>query len=71
MCDDAAQIIAKLAKFYPIEWEIYDITRDPKDYEKYGLEIPVVEIDGERVAEGCVTQYELVGYFERCLRNDR
>lgn len=68
LCEEAVEVAEKLAKFYPLKWEVYNITNDPEAYERFGMEIPVVELDGVQIAVGKVTMVDMVGYMERKYR---
>ena len=46
LCDDAREIIARVAGELGVPWEERDITADPADLEKYGDMIPVTFVDG-------------------------
>jgi glutaredoxin len=46
LCDDAREVIAKVAGELGVRWEERDITRSPEDAERYWEQIPVTLIDG-------------------------
>jgi glutaredoxin len=46
LCDDARDVIAKVAGELGVRWEERDITRSPADAERYWEQIPVTLIDG-------------------------
>lgn len=47
LCDKAKEIVEKVARDYPLQVEVFDITTDPEIFEKYRYVIPVVAINGE------------------------
>lgn len=46
LCDDARQVIARVAADLGVTWSERDITRSEDDLRKYGEMIPVTLIDG-------------------------
>jgi hypothetical protein len=46
LCDDAREVIAKVAADLGVPWEERDITRSGRDLRDYGDKIPVTLIDG-------------------------
>lgn len=49
LCDEVELAIRSLAEVYPLSLEVVDIEQDPQLHERFMLEIPVVQIDGEVV----------------------
>jgi len=47
LCDKAKAIVEKVARDYPLEIEMFDITGDREIFEKYKYLIPVIAINGE------------------------
>jgi glutaredoxin len=57
LCDEAREVIARVAADLGVPWEERDITRSERDLRDYGEKIPVTLIDGVhhdfwRVSEG-------------------
>ena len=46
LCDDAREVIAKVAADLDVRWEERDITRSEQDLRDYSDKIPVTLIDG-------------------------
>jgi glutaredoxin len=46
LCDDAREVIARVAADLGVRWEERDITASPRDLEEYWDKIPVTLIDG-------------------------
>ena len=46
LCDEAREVIRKVAEELGVPWEEYDITASPELYEKYWEQIPVTFVDG-------------------------
>ncbi|HEX6468644.1 MAG TPA: glutaredoxin family protein [Streptosporangiaceae bacterium] len=46
LCDDAREVIAKVAGELGVRWEERDITRSAEDTKRYWEQIPVTLIDG-------------------------
>ena len=47
LCDEAAEVVAEAGRRRLCTWEKVDIDTDEVLYRRYGLDIPVVLIDGE------------------------
>ncbi|WP_051331114.1 glutaredoxin family protein [Aneurinibacillus terranovensis] len=49
LCEQVKEKVEKVAKDFPIQLEMFDITRDEAIQKEYHLLIPVVHIDGDKV----------------------
>jgi glutaredoxin len=59
LCDDMKQVIDAVGARVPFALEIVDISTDPELMARYGLEIPVLLVDGKKAAKYRVTAEEL------------
>ena len=59
LCDDAKEVLLKAKKKHPLEIIEIDITEDPKMYEAYGQQVPVVFINGRKAFKFRVDEKEL------------
>ncbi|MCZ7644581.1 MAG: glutaredoxin family protein [Planctomycetota bacterium] len=50
LCEEAKAAIQEFAKECPVELETVDVSQDPKLWEAYRFEIPVLLIDGQEAA---------------------
>ncbi|MFD2444667.1 glutaredoxin family protein [Bacillus sp. CGMCC 1.16607] len=57
LCDKAKVVIEELHQEMEFEWIEKDIDESDELTEKYGLMIPVVEIDGEEVEYGHINKF--------------
>jgi hypothetical protein len=64
LCDEMKHVIETVAARVPLSMDVIDITTDPELLARYGVEIPVLLIDGKKVAKYRVSAEEL----ERRLR---
>jgi hypothetical protein len=64
LCDEMKHVIETVSTRVPISLEVIEITTDPELEDRYGLEIPVLLIDGKKAAKYRITQEDL----ERRLR---
>ena len=48
LCDDAREVVARVAADLGVPWEEIDITSDPVLYARWWEQIPVTLIDGEQ-----------------------
>lgn len=55
LCDDARIVVAEVCGRLDVAWDERDIDADDALTERYGLSIPVVEVDGREVARYLVT----------------
>ncbi|HUJ06557.1 MAG TPA: glutaredoxin family protein [Streptosporangiaceae bacterium] len=46
LCDDAREVIARVAADLGVPWQERDVTASPQDLREYGEMIPVTLIDG-------------------------
>jgi len=60
LCDDMKDLVRKVARTIPLTLEDIDIYGDDELEERYGLEIPVLFVEGERVASARITEDALV-----------
>ena len=47
LCDEARDVLARVAGELAVPWEEVDVTSDDELYAEYGDRIPVVLLDGE------------------------
>jgi hypothetical protein len=59
LCDDMKAVIARVARSVPITLEEIDISGDPALEALYGLEIPVLTVEGKKAAKYRITEEEL------------
>ena len=59
LCDEMEAIIARVALTIPLTLERIDISTDPTLEAQYGLEIPVLLIEGKKAAKFRVSEEEL------------
>ena len=65
LCDDMKHAVDRVAARVRLTLEVIDISTDPALTERYGLEIPVLLIDGKKAAKYRVTEAELVDRLTR------
>lgn len=59
LCEDMKAAIERVARAVPLTLEEVDISTDAALEQRYGLEIPVLLIDGKKAAKYRVTDVEL------------
>lgn len=59
LCDEMKLTIDQVATRVPVTIEIVDISTDLALTQRYGLEIPVLLVDGKKAAKYRVTEREL------------
>ena len=52
-------VVERVARSVPLRVEVVDISTDPRLEAQYGLEIPVLLVDGRKAAKYRVTEDEL------------
>lgn len=59
LCDDMEATIARVAHTVPLTLEVVDISSDADLEATYGLEIPVLLVNGKRAAKYRISEDEL------------
>ncbi len=59
LCDVMKAAVARVAQTIPLTIEEIDISGDPALESRYGLEIPVLMVDGKKAAKYRVSEEEL------------
>lgn len=59
LCDEMKAVVARVAGAIPLSLQEIDISTDPTLEARYGLEIPVLLVEGKKVAKYRVTEAEL------------
>jgi hypothetical protein len=59
LCDDMKAVIDRVGRSIPITVEIVNISGDPPLEARYGIEIPVLLVDGKKAAKYRVSEEEL------------
>jgi len=59
LCDEMKAVVLRLSESIPLAVENIDISTDPDLDRRYGLEIPVLVIDGRKAAKYRVTEESL------------
>jgi hypothetical protein len=59
LCDDMKQVIDVVRARVPLTLDVVDISTDAELTARYGLEIPVLLVDGRKAAKYRVTAEEL------------
>ena len=59
LCEDMKLVVARLSRSIPLQLEEVDISQDPELDARYGLEIPVLMVDGQKAAKYRISDGEL------------
>jgi glutaredoxin len=59
LCDEMKAAIARVSRDVPITLDEVDISTDPALEARYGVEIPVLMVDGKKVAKYRVSDEQL------------
>ncbi len=59
LCDQGLPVVERLARRYRLAVEKVDVTSDPRLYELHGERIPVLELDGEELGWGRLSERAL------------
>ena len=60
LCDEMKAVVQRVAGSVPLTVEEIDISRDAELDERYGLEIPVLMVDGKKAAKYRIAEGELL-----------
>jgi thiol-disulfide isomerase/thioredoxin len=59
LCDEMKAVVLRVAAAIPLRLEEIDISASPELEQRYGIEIPVLMIDGKKVAKYRIGEEEL------------
>lgn len=59
LCEDMKAVVERVARTLPLTIQEIDISTDPELERRYGLEIPVLLIDGRKAAKYRIGEQEL------------
>ena len=59
LCDEMKAVVARIARSVPLTLDVVDVTTDPQLEARYGLEIPVLLIEGKKAAKYRISEEEL------------
>ena len=59
LCDEMKAVVDLVARWVPFTIDIIDVSNDPRLEAQYGLEIPVLLINGRKAAKYRLTQEQL------------
>ena len=65
LCDDMKAVVRQVSAAVPISVDDIDISGDPELERLYGLDIPVLLVDGTKVAKYRIAEGELVRILEK------
>ena len=60
LCDEMKEIVRRVARSVPLSVDEVDISRDPALEERYGLQIPVLMIEGKKAAKYRIAEETLM-----------
>jgi len=60
LCDEMKAVVTRAARRVPIDLEQVDISSDPELEALYGLEIPVLMVEGRKAAKYRICEEELL-----------
>jgi glutaredoxin len=58
LCEEMKALVDRVRRSVPFDLSVIDISNDDALEERYGVEIPVLVIDGEQVARYRVSEWE-------------
>jgi hypothetical protein len=59
LCDEMKHVLDRVGARVPFTLRVVDISTDPDLLARYGLEIPVLELDGRKAAKYRISEREL------------
>jgi glutaredoxin len=59
LCDEMKAVVDLVARWVPFTIDIIDVSNDPRLEARYGLEIPVLLVNGTKAAKHRVTEDDL------------
>jgi glutaredoxin len=68
LCDEMKAVVDRVAASRPITMEVVDISSDASLEREFGLEIPVLFVDGRKVAKYRITEQALARALDATSR---
>lgn len=65
LCDEMKHVIDLVSAHVPLTLDVVDISTDPALTAQYGVDIPVLLVDGKKAAKHRVTEPELEARLRR------
>lgn len=65
LCDEMKEVVQRVARKVPLQLEEVDISRDAELTRRYGGEIPVLMVEGRKVAKFRIAATALTRLLER------
>ena len=69
LCDDMKDLVKKIAQTIPLTLDDIDIYGDDALEEQYGLEIPVLFVNGKRIANARIKEDALINVLTSASSN--
>ena len=69
LCESAEEILTDLEKELPITFKKFNIDESDELTEKYGLYIPVIEVDGEMIQYGRFVKSDIKKRLQAILKD--
>jgi glutaredoxin len=69
LCDEAREVVERVRATHRFDLTEVDVSLDPLLHRRYGERIPVLELDGEEVAEFFVSEASLRERLDRVGRS--
>lgn len=60
LCDEMKIVVANVARQFSVEVEEVDISADPDLMQEYGEQIPVLMLDGKKIAKYRISEADLI-----------
>ena len=60
LCEEMKSVVSRVARLMPITLAEVDISSDPELERQYGIEIPVLFVDGRKAAKYRIAEDELM-----------
>ena len=64
LCDEMKAVVARVGRLHPLTVEEVDISKDEELESRYGLEIPVLFVNGKKTAKYRISEAELLRVLE-------
>ena len=59
LCDEMKAVVDRVARWVPLTMDVIDISNNPQLEARYGLEIPVLLVNGTKAAKHRVNEHDL------------
>ncbi len=70
LCEEAEEVLHRIQADYDFHINHIDITQNEELFKKYGEEIPVIFLNGEKIFKYKIDEQQLINILNNAYKND-